>query len=238
MKFEKKIYGDPLVNAIIAKAEGQKTHSRPYVWVSGDKEYSHITGGVILPKIDVPGFLLTIAVRSESNIIECLDEYESMDAYELIKKAQGIQTEYGVGVIQNWWGNPEELMSLVNEKNIEGNPVYISAPIDSNQKDAFQIYIARLVVGLSETYQTFFINNCQRLRNHISSFVPDGSERADKNPAIYLAGSIIHTLLLARPWEQAVETIQLIPTEFDEFQLYEQEQRKINLYHQLYGMTV
>ena len=172
----------------------------------------------------------------ETNIIECIDEYESIDAYDLIKKAQDIQKEYGYGVISNWWGRPEELMPLVNEKNIEGNPIYISHSVDNNQKDAFQIYLARIVVGLSETYQTFFINNCNRLRNYISAFEPISTEKAEKNPALYAAGSILHTLLMMRPWEQAVETVDLIPTNTDELEVYGSKKAKEAMYREIYGV--
>ena len=241
-RFQKEIYGDPLVNEFIATAEGERTHSRPYAWCDGKKKYSHITGGLILPTMITPGFLLTVGVEHESNIMHCLDEFEkdntggvSGDPYKLIRRAQAIQKEYGPGVIQNWWGNPESLMPLVNEVNIKGNPVLISSPIDDDQKDAFNIFLARLKVALSANYKTFYLNSCNLLKNHIRSFIKDNQAKAVINPAMYITGAIIHTLLMQRPWEQACEVLELLPTTFEETAIYEAEQAEKAVWGEMYG---
>jgi len=233
-KFIKQIFGDPYINQLIAEVEGQKTHTRPFLWESEDKSYSHITGGIILPTFDVPGYLLTVGVDPNTNKIECLDEYESSDPYAMIQKAQDIQTEYGP-VISNWWGNPVSLMPLVNEINIEGNPVFISAPVDSNQPDVFHIYLARLKVALSKQLKALQIEDCDILRNHISSFVQDKQAKESNHPALYITGAIIHTLLMTRPWEQAVEKLKLIPTTTEEYASYENEQAEKAIFAEIYG---
>ncbi|MFH2012478.1 MAG: hypothetical protein ABIJ37_07270, partial [Pseudomonadota bacterium] len=195
MRFTKKIYGSPIINLFIAQVEGQKTHTRPFAWVGGDKKYSHITGGIILPTFDQPGFLLTVGTRHESNIIDCLDEFESHDPYDMIRKAQAIQTAYGEGVIGNWWGNPVELMSIVNDINIVSNPVYIADPIDADQPDAFYLYLSQMRISLSESNQIFRYNDCNLLKNHVRSFSQEKAKEKDY-PAIYITGALIHTLLL------------------------------------------
>lgn len=238
MRFKKEIYGDVLVNEFIATAEGERTHSRPYAWIGKDKKYSHITGGLILPTLSIPGFLITIGVEYESNIMYCLDEFEVTkdgSVFEMIEKAQEIQKEYGKGTVSNWWGDPEQLMPLVNERNIKGNPVYISAPIDFSQRDAFEIYLARLKVAFSVGYKNLFINDCILFKNHIQSFIQDSKAKSDINPAIYITGAIIHSLLMQRPWEQAVETLQLLPTTFEETAIYESEQAEKALWGDMYG---
>lgn len=237
-RFKKEIYGDPLVNEFIATAEGERTHSRPYAWIDKDRKYSHITGGLILPTMTVPGFLITIGVEYESNIMHCLDEFEvTKDAsvFEMIEKAQAIQKEYGHNVVSNWWGDPKQLMPLVNERNIKGDPVYISAPMDYDQKDAFEIYLARLKVAFSVGYKNLFINDCGLFENHMRSFIQDSKAKSNINPAIYITGAIIHSILVQRPWEQAVETLQLMPTTFEETAIYEHEQAERAIWGDVYG---
>ena len=234
MRFKKKIYGSPIVNLFIAHVEGQKTHERPFAWVDGDKKYSHITGAVILPTFNQPGFLLTVGVRHKSNIIDCLDEYESHDPYAMIRQAQKIQSEYGYGVIANWWGDPSELMSIVLELNTPKNPVFIADPVDADQPDAFYLYLSQLKIVLSESNKTFYINDCNLVRNYIRSFSQEKARIAD-NPAFYITGALIHTLLLTRPWEEAVERIELIPTTTEEYAIYQNEQAEKMIYNNIYG---
>lgn len=232
MKFTKKVYGSPFVNKHIAEITGQRSHHRPYAWTRGEDAYSYITGGIALPSFDQPGYLVTMAVQHNTpGVMDCLNELVSEDEYELIERAQELQLKYGQGVISNWWGDPKSLMSLINERNInedkeDSNPVYISAPVDADQKDAFQIYISRLRVSLRERHKTLMINSCDHLRNSILSFVRDKQAKSDNNPTLHIAGAIIHTVLMVRPWEQAIETTDLIPTTFADRAAYEIEKEE------------
>lgn len=235
MKFIKKLLGSPVVNQHIAEITGQKTHTRPYVWIRKDEVFSHITGGMVLPTFDQPGFLVTIGVHPETNVFYALDEFKNTDPYEIIRKAQAIQKEYGQGVIQNWWGNPKDLMSIVNEINIEGNPVLISQPVDYDAKDSFPLYTARLKTALAESYKTFYLNQCTSLRNHILAFAQDKTAKAESNPAVAITGALIHTLLIMRPWEQSVETTELIPTSYEDFAAYESDRAMKELEQELYA---
>jgi len=235
MKFKKKIYGSPVVNQHIAKITGQKTHIRPYVWISGNKKYSHITGGMVLPTFTQHGFLLTIGVEPDTNNFHVIDEYESEDPYQIIKKAQGIQKDYGPGVIENWWGNPADLMSIVNEVNIEGNPILISQPIDFDMPDSFALYVTRLKTSLAASHKTFFIGDGNILRNHLLSFVEDKTAKPDSYPVVDITGSLIHTLLIMRPWEQSVDTMELIPTTHEDYAEYESEKAIRDLEMEIYA---
>lgn len=240
MKFIKKLLGSPVVNRHIAEITGQKTHTRPYVWSATkafkkNEEYSHITGGMVLPTFDKPGFLLTIGVHPETNAFYVIDEFESDDSYAIIRKAQEIQEYYGKGVIQNWWGNPETLMSIVNEVNIKGNPVLISQPIDHDRVDSFPLYTTRLKTALSASYKTLYLGEANRLRNHILAFVQDKTAKAVDNPAVAITGALVHTLLIMRPWEQSVEKTELVPTSFEDFAAYESKKAMEVLEQELYA---
>ena len=214
---------------------GLRTHSRPFAWIRDKEKYSHITGGLALPTFEQPGYLITMGVQHSTNIIHCMTELESSDPYEIIRQAQNIQTEYGQGVIKNWWGNPEELMSIVNEINIKGNPVLISQPIDFEIKDSFSIYTARLKTALAASYKTLFLNDCMILRNSIQSFIPDKVAKDKNNPAVNIAGGLVHTLLMTRPWEQAIEVRELIPTRHEDYAEYVSEKAIRDLEAEVFG---
>jgi len=237
-RFKKEIYGDSFVNQLVAQTTNKKTHERPYAWVDNNNAYSHITGALRLPTFDFPGFLLTVGVRYNDFIkIDCLEEFESDDPYLLIDKAKSIQKDYGQEVIKNWWGDPVELMSIVGEKN-KKNPIYISSPADYNQSDAFLTYVARLKTALSPSNKSLYIHNCNLLRNHISSFQRNNKIKEHENIALFVTGSLLHTLLLARPWEYALDIIELIPTDFKDYAAYANEQVEKDIMNEIYGVVV
>lgn len=233
-RFEKHLFGSHFANKFVAKITGQHTHRREYVWRDKDNEYSHITGAIALPTFEHQGFLLTIGTSHKDNIMHCLNEFQSEDEYELIERAQEIQAEYGKGVIQNWWGDPTDLMSLVNEKNIEGNPVMISSPIDADQTDCFQLYTARVRQSLSPKNKVLFLNDCNLILNHILAFVKEKTAK-NHNPAIYVVGSLVHTLLTVRPWEQAFDSIELIPSTGEDYAEYAHNKAMHDIESELYG---
>jgi len=234
MKFKKQKFGDPLVNQHVAEVTGQKYHNRPYAWVCGNKKYTHITGGIILPTFTQPGFLLTIGVRQDQKF-EPIEEYQSWEDGKLQEKARAIQKEYGYGVISNWWGDPEKLMSLVNQSNIKSEqPVFISTPPDFEQKDSFQIYVISLHTSLLRGNKVLFLHNCATLKNYLDGFVSLGA-KSDDHPAINLAGWLVHTLNIYQPWTQAIETTELIPTSATDFYLYESEKAIKEIERELWG---
>jgi hypothetical protein len=235
-RFVKKLYGSAFVNKFVAEITGKHTHYRPYAWVDCESQYSHITGGMILPTFDRPGYLLTVGVRyDESDKIDCLDEFQADDEYEIIERALDVQDEYGPGVISTWWGDPKDLMSLIGDLSTDKNRVIVSAPIDSNQPDAFQIYTARLRVSLAQGHKALIIGGCNLLRNHVLAFVREKQAKPDNSPAIYVAGSLVHTLLTSRPWEQAYETQDLIPTTHEDYAAYEHGQELKRLEGEVWG---
>ena len=234
MMFTKKLLGSPVVNRHIAEITGQRNHIRPYIWRRGKEAYSHITGGIVLPTFGQQGFLLTVGVDPEGSVIHSLHEFESDDPYKIIQEAQAIQKQYGHGVIKTWWGDPTTLMSILNEVNIEGNPVLISQPVDFEASDSFPLYVARLKTALVESNKTFYLNRCILLQSHIQSFVQDKMAKAESNPAVALAGAVIHTLLVVRPWEQSVEVTELVPTTHEDYAAYENEQAMKALEQELY----
>ena len=233
-RFKKKLYGSAFANQFVAKTMGQHSHRRQRAWIDGDKEYSHITGGIILPTVETPGFLVTIGVSSEGDRLDCLDEFESKDEMAIVDRAKGIQTEYGEGVITNWWGDAGKLMSIVNERNAE-NPVYISHPIDFQEKDAFEIYVARIKVALWEKSKMFYFMGCTKVRGYCIAFNQDRVASLRNNPIVGMVGWVIHTLLILRPWDVAYEELELIPTEPEEFAEYEQAKTMRDLEGEVWG---
>ena len=103
------------------------------------------------------------------------------------------------------------------------------------QSDAFQIYTARLRAALRKGSKTFVINNCSKLRDQIVSFVKKRGETKENNPAITVAGSLIHTLLMVRPWETSYVKTELIPTMSDDYDAWEQDQEMKRLEKELYA---
>ena len=236
MKFTRKIYGSPFANQHIAEITGQHTHYRPTAWVRGKEKYSHITGGIALPTLEHPGYILTAGVRYDTpGHLVCIDELQHDDEYALIERAQELQTEYGPGVIETWWGDPERLMSILSETYQGDNPLRISAPVDSDRTDSFQIYFSRLYLATSERNKTIFFYGCDHLRNSLHSFIKDKGQKQEKNPALWVAGALIHTILMIRPWEQALERTELIPTTFEDQAAYEHERAMKEIEQELYG---
>jgi len=239
-RFKKETYGNPFTNAFVAEMEGIEANVRDYAYRDAkDNLYSHITGGIILPTFSHKGYLLTVGVKYDDTItFDCIDEFETDDAYELVAKAKEIQKEYGEGIITNWWGDPLQLMSIVNELNIEDTkqePVRISSPIDYNQTDNFEIYTARIKVALNKTHKTLYLGETNLVRNYIMSFIEEKGAKQDSNPSIYVLGSVVHTLLIMRPWEQAVEVTDLVPTTFEDIARYEHDQAMKHIQNNLEG---
>jgi len=229
MKFIKKLYGSEFVNKFVAEIEGVKTHHRAHSFIRGDENYTYIVGSITLPNLEYPGFLVTAGTDYETNDIICIDEFESDKEYELIEKAKELQKEYG-DTIQTWLGDPVNLMTLVNEEEL-----YVSAPYDYDQRDAFQLYTARLKTALREGHKTLYLRDCTLLRNHILAFVKERTAKKFNNPAIYTIGSLIHTIVMMQPWEQANTPFELIPTTSEEFMAYEQNKEMQRLDGQLWG---
>ena len=230
MKFTRKTYGSRFINQHIAEITGQHYHHRPTAWVRGDERYSYVTGGMAMPDFEYPGYLLTVGVVHESpGHIVCLDEHHSEDEYDLLDKAQVLQADYGDGVIDTWWGDFERLMPLMGE-------TLVSASIDYDRSDAFQLYITRLKSALSERNKTLQLNGCDHLRNSILSFVREKGQKGQNNPALWVAGALVHTILMARPWERAVKTDVLIPTRQEDYAEYAHREAMRELESELWGL--
>lgn len=234
-RFTLKKFGSATVDQHIAEITGQQYHYRPYAWIDNGVMYSHITGGVVMPTFDQPGYLLTIGVSNEDQSYHCLDEFESLSERDIYDRAKEIQTEYGQAVIETWWGEPGRLMSIVNQNNIQSEyPVNIAQPPDYDAPDAFQIYITSLSTALRANNKVMFLNGCMMLRNHILAFHPDEAKQ-DKNLALFLAGSMVHALNIYRPWEQAVEVTELVPTAPEDYYEYEHRKALETLEAEIYG---
>jgi len=231
MKFIKKLYGSEFVNKFVAEIEGVHTHHRSHSFQRGDENYTYIAGSISLPNLEYPGFLITAGTDYETNNIICLDEFESDKEYELIERAKDLQDEYG-DVIATWFGDPINLMSLVNE-----NELYVSSPFDYDQKDAFQLYIARLKTALREGHKTLYLKDCHLLRNNILAFVKEKTAKKFNNPAIYTIGSLIHTIVMLQPWERAYTPFELLPTTAEDYLAYEHNREMNHLDGQLWGVT-
>ena len=233
-KFTKKLLGSAFVNKFVAEIQGKRSHEREYLWMGGERPYTHITGGIILPQFEASGYIVTVGV-GKNNRFHCLEEFESRDELDLISRAKSLQAEYGPGVIRTWWGDAEHLMSLVNDGD---NPVIISFPIDYDKSDSFQIYRARLGVSLLNNAKQFYFHDCDKLKSQVVAFNRDKTASEKNNPAVAMLGWVVHTLLMYRPWEQAVERIELIPTTMEEHMIYADQQAERDLYSEVYGEAV
>ena len=234
-KFKKVLYGDAYVNSFIAEMEGQTYNERPFAFKRDDELYTHITGGIALPSLDKTGFFVTVGVNKSDQTFQCIDEFESKDEFELIKRARDIQEEYGHKTIQNWWGDAERLMTIINESRKEKNPVLISSPADFDHNDAFQIYYARLMVSLRSSDKVLHLNDCNILKSNIIEFVKDKTSSIKENPSVAMMGWLVHTLFSYRPWEYAVESIRLIPTTDDGNRIATDTNEAKAIHNQLYG---
>ena len=228
--FSKKLYGSAFVNQYVAMVTGQKKHHRPHSYIRGGENYTYIAGSIALPSLEFPGFLVTAGTDYKTNDIICINEFESDVEHELIDEAKRLQEEYGQGVIQTWYGNPENLMALVNEEDLR-----VTHPVDYNQTDAFQLYVARIKTALREGHKSLYLKNCERLINHILSFVKEKSAKKFNNPAIYAIGSLVHTIVTLRPWERANTKFDIIPTLHDEYTEYASKVASKHIEKQLWG---
>lgn len=235
MRFRKQLYGDAFVNQFIAEMEGIKTHLRPFAFLDdAGNEYTHIAGAIAMPTFSQPGYLLSIGIRRSDDVIECLDEYESDNEYKIIERARKIQSEYGVDDMI-WYGNPVALMPLVGDIQDDKNRVQIAHPVDYEHDDAFQLYVSRLRVALAAGHKTLIIGDCQHLRNALTAFTTDKA-RMDHHPVITAAGGLVHTMQMLRPWEQATEKTELIPTTTEDIAAYASEHETKMIYKELFAL--
>ncbi len=223
--FKKVLTGDPVVNEHIAMVTGQKYHVRPYYWQNQEtgEEYNYITGGIVWPALNNDGYAFTVGVQAgETLAFQCLEEKRTLDDNaELFEWCIERQEAYGCGQDSNllpwWYGDPERLMSLTNEKNInhKKNRLVITPPPDFTERDAFQTYFSRLTVAILPGTKTLWINDCQTLKNSLSSFtVGDGVDKED--PVINCAGWTIHALLSYEPWKSTVKKKRIGENSFEE----------------------
>ena len=232
-KYTKKLYGEEYVDAWIAEMEGQEYNDRPFSWTDGKNEFSHITGGIVLPKMEQSGFLVTVGVRRTTHRFECLEEHEEIeDEFELVQKARDIQKKYGTGVIQNWWGDARKLMTIINDYRKEKNPVLISDPIDFDLEDCLQIYYARLMVAIHTTVKELYFNDCKVMKSNVLAFNKDRRATIENSPCVAMLGWLIHTLHAGRPWENAVKHVPLVATGINSESYYEDE---LDIHEELYG---
>lgn len=229
-RFRKKLYGDAFVNSFIAEMEGITHVNRPLAWVDGTGRYSHISGAIAMPTFERPGYLLTVGVDFKTEKFHCIDEYETDSEAELIQKAADITKEYG-DALTTLYGDPARLMPLALDLK---TPVLISHPIDYDQADAFQLYVARLQTSLMAANKVLVLGDCNALRNHMIAFSKDRAKAKD-NPVIFAAGSLVHTLLTLRPWETARQTIDLAPTLPEEYGPWITAQQEKEIVETIYG---
>ena len=229
-RYRKELYGDAIVNDFVAMVTGQKFNIRPYAWVDGDHRYSHIAGAVTMPTFEQPGYLMTVGVRYDDQKIEVIEERQSDDEMELIQAALDIQADYG-DALRFWYGDPTRLAPLVNQIDAR---LAIAPFLDHNQDDAYQIYIQRLTMSLHQDCKMLYLRDARILQNAVISFVKDRKNRQDDNPVFSTAGGLMHTLMTARPWEQAVEVLKLSPTRADDVTDYEDRVTEQQAYALLY----
>jgi len=212
-RYEQRVYGDPLLNEHIAEIIGQRYQMQPTAFVDTtdtDRRYAYICGAIVMPTMMQTGYLLVCGVRYEQpGAMDCLTEYASDDEAEMIDQAVLLQADYGHGVIDVWIGDTTRLMSLM------GSAV-VSYPIDYDQRDSFQLYIAQVRAALSERRKALYLHDAQRLRNAVLTYRKDQTAKAEAYPELYAAGSLLHTIVMTRPWERAHRLTQLIPTVTDD----------------------
>ncbi len=226
---KKILLGDPEVNRQVAEIIGMKYHERDFYFEHNGRKYAHFTGGVAWPGFQIDGYAVIVGVESsEPHLIQCLWEMESDDAGELFRGCLKAQKKLGKGkypeICGEWWGNPERMMSLISEKNLQGRgDMMIAHPPDYDEKDAFQIYLAQLKTNIMQTNKVLKLNDSTILRNSLSSFISGEKVTEETHPPIAVAGWLVHTLLAYRPWEQAVVREELIPTDQQEYGQYEHQ---------------
>jgi len=208
-KYRKKLYGDPFVNDFIAQMEGIRYNNRPYAWIDdAGNRYSHIAGAIAMPTFEHDGYLITVGIRYDDQKMECLEEHQIEREIELIKKAAEIRDEYGPA-LSVFYGDPMAMMPVIHGQK---KPISVAPPLAYDLDDSFQLYIMQIQGSLLNETKRLILGNCNILRNHFASFVKDKNARSKDNPVLVAAGSLVHTLLTSRPWEQAVEKVELIPT--------------------------
>ena len=224
---KKVLLGDPDVNLHVATILGIQYHHRDFYYEHDGERWAHFCGGVAWPTFQVPGYAVIVGIKSEDpNEIECLWEMESESTDELYQGCIKAQQDLGKiecpEICSEWWGNPERVMTMVNERNLSRSEgMLISPPADYDEPDAFEIYLAQLKMCLMTDNKIFRLNDSAILRGYLESFVSGEKVTESTHPAIAVAGWVVHTLLQYQPWQQAVVTHKLTPTdqhEYDEYQ--------------------
>jgi hypothetical protein len=161
-----------------------------------------------MPTFEHDGYILTIGIRYDDQKMECLEEHQIEREIELIKKAAEIRDDYGPA-LSTFYGDPLAMMPVIHGQK---KPISVAPPLGYDLDDSFQLYIMQIQGSLLNETKRLILGDCNILRNNILSFVKDRNARSKDNPVLVAAGSLVHTLLTSRPWEQAVEKVELIPT--------------------------
>jgi len=191
-----------------------------------DEEYSHIAGGIGWPG-EKPGFVVVVAVEKQQDAFHVLEEAESPTVNGLLSECLELRKKYGHGqgsdLFNFWYGEQKRFDTFVNDfnyklrlidKNIEG--IYIAAPYDSQESNAFEIWSNRIqsCLGNASEKKTLHLENCNRLRNHMQNFPPDGAAKGsiEEYPAVTSLGVVVHSLIMLRPWMEFAKREKTVPT--------------------------
>jgi len=196
-----------------------------------DKAYHGIAGGLGWPQRlsekanSRPGYAVVVGIRKiegqdpEEARIDVLEELEEESGSEglLIKACVEMRQRWGYGVHESilpvFHGDhrPFELVvadfntRIAENSDDDKDAFVVSPPDDYDNPKAFDIYMGRLRSVLAEKSKRLFLDDGDKIRNRIKTFMRD-------DPAIMSLGGLIHTLLLRQPWlEQTTPSVWQMP---------------------------
>ncbi len=238
-KIKRIIHGSALANRLIAEVEGDKYHIRHYSYLHDNGiEYTHITGGVVWPMFGEDGYAIVVGVVGDGKEIHCIEEFKTEDVSELYQYCLETQINYGRDiyndVFRTWYGDPTRMLTLITERGLNKNLI-VSQPPDFDREDHFQLYIQRIKDLASKKNKVLVLNDCNMLRGSIMAASKNKRLKAKDNPVLVTAGWTLHAIIAYKPWRQALQKEQLIPTGSAEYLRWKQKENKLNLKRLLHG---
>lgn len=206
---------------------GVKEYPKPTYFenLETGEKYHYIAGAVGWPWELIPGYALIIGViKTDDNQcrMKILEEVEDSNVPRLLLRCVGLREKYGYwessSLMKYFIGDdtryePITLAVCFELRNKDGNSdehgFWIYSPDDFENRDHFETYARQVLSVLTPDengQKKLLIGNNDKIRNHIQTMSNDSvkylemRQKAKEYPAMFALGSLVHTLLMRKPW--------------------------------------
>lgn len=200
----------------IAKMTGEPyIPPKAYYTVDG-KEYWHVFFGIAFPNMELPGAVVSVAIRKEIDDPELVvrDLATENDIMALFQSGDDIRQKYqtkGGKLGQVWYGEPgrfDELRAEFNKpyrkfREDRVHLVIIGSPDGGETADSGTKYLTTLL-DLGRANRIKFMPGCEALRTQLEIVLTDKKKStiASFDPMIMALGFACRAIMVQKPWRQ------------------------------------